>query len=456
MRTISWRWASLGLMAASVAGLVGCGGGGDGRKGSGSNDDGIGLGTADDDGAGTVGQADGAGDATMGGGDADADGTAGDDADGDDGGEGALPLFDVGSPDGEAQCGGGMGGAVEFSYIWIANTGDSPNTVSKINTQTLVEEGRYMTRSDGGGSPSRTSVALSGHAAVANRLGGVTKIYAHDCPAGPTSTGGPDTELPWGMDACIAWSTDLAYSTQRPMAWAAGTFNETTCQWEDELLWTSGANGGNSMEVLRLDGETGVVLDTVPVPELNAGYYGAYGGAVDGDGNFWFSQLGSEGNNLVRVDGVALTYQIWQHSVAGYGIQVDYKGRPWICGYDGQVGRFTPATQTWDYAQTGAAMYGCMPDMTNLWIGGNQNTIRGVDLESMAVVATFQLAADSTDIHGTSIDFDGNVWGVSRGTMAVRVNPTTGQIDYVGGLNSPYTYSDMTGYGLANSVGPQG
>jgi len=51
-------------------------------------------------------------------------------------------YFDVGEiPDGGGNgCGGGKGGTIEFSYIWIANS--TQNAVSKIDTQTMIEEGR--------------------------------------------------------------------------------------------------------------------------------------------------------------------------------------------------------------------------------------------------------------------------------------------------------------------------
>jgi hypothetical protein len=376
---------------------------------------------------------------------------------------GAVPKFDVGAPGGAGDCNdGGAGGAVDFSYIWIANTGDTSGaTVSKINTQTLVEEGRYLTRQDSGGNPSRTSVALSGHAAVANRAGGVTKYYAYDCPAGPTSAGGPDSELPWDQESCRAWSVDFSYQTQRPIAWTPGTFNPDTCQWENEFVWSAGsAEYGNTIDVLLLDGETGATVNMVTVNQTCNDIYCAYGGAVDSDGNFWFSMLGQ--SFVYRVDRQsfqATRYDATQ-SISAYGIQVDYKGRPWLCGYDGQVARFTPGTTTWDFATvTGGAMYGCMPDQDFLWVGSNANppTVRAVHLENMTTDRTWPLPmSDSSDIHGTSIDFDGYVWGVGRGSMAFRIDPVTGAYDIVSGLDSPYTYSDMTGYALSNVGGPQG
>lgn len=372
-----------------------------------------------------------------------------------------LPKFDVTPPDGGLGCGGGggdgnaMGGSLGFSFIWIVNTGDSPPTVSKIDTQTLQEVGRYLTRADGAGDPSRTSVALSGHAAVANRSGGVTKYYAHDCPPGATSMGGPDSELAWGSDACLAWSVDFTYESQRPAAWAPGVFNEQTCAWENETLWTSGSNGGNSLEVLQINGDDGAILDTIPVPEIAVNFYGAYGGAVDGDGNFWFSQLSS--GYLVRVDAQTHAYDLHTMPIQSYGMAVDRQARPWLCGHDGQVARFNLATNAFDVADTGATMYGCMADASHLWVGGGTASVRGIDLETMQVAFDHPLPdADNADIHGTSIDFDGYVWGVSRGTMAFKIDPLTGAYDIVSNLASPYTYSDMTGYGLSNAGSPSG
>jgi hypothetical protein len=67
---------------------------------------------------------------------------------------------------------------------------------------------------------------------------------------------------------------------------------------------------------------------------------------------------------------------------------------------------------------------------------------------------------------GAGVDFDGNVWGVSRqadtaSRLDVDANgtvktPPTGTINTVKVGKNPYTYSDFTGYGLANFVRPQG
>lgn len=425
-------------------GLAACGGEDGSRDGSGGG--GImsaGQNTDGDDAGATVGVE------TEGDDQSSADGASGDGADAAD--DDGIPNFDVGAPDGELPCGGaGAGVGEDFSYIWIANSPEG--TISKINTETLVEEGRYVTR-DTFGNPSRTSVALSGHMAVANRSGGVTKYYAYDCPDPVNTSTGPGDVYPFGSDGCLAWTTNMAYNSQRPVAWTPGTFNETNCQWENEYVWTSGYNGGTSVEAIRLDGETGVILDQQTIAGTNSDSFGAYGGASDSDGNFWFSQLGVGRLVRVPIDNPA-AYEVWNMPISGYGMAVDNLDRAWICG-GGGVARFNYAAGTFDTqptSNTGGSATGCMADATHIWLAGQAN-VRGVNLDTMVLDYNWPIPSS---IHGTSIDFQGNVWGASRDTRAYRVDPATGTVDTVMGLNSPYTYSDMTGFGLANSVGPQG
>jgi hypothetical protein len=67
---------------------------------------------------------------------------------------------------------------------------------------------------------------------------------------------------------------------------------------------------------------------------------------------------------------------------------------------------------------------------------------------------------------GAGVDFDGNVWAVGhKNNIASRLDvdskgdvksPATGQTNNVTIGQNPYTYSDFTGFGLANFVRPQG
>jgi hypothetical protein len=459
MRMAKRSW----VLAASALALA-CGGDGNGGEGS-----------ADGNGetAGSLTANDGTGSASVSASaSASAEGTAGetqadtstsaDDAE-DDGAEGTI--FDVHSTVdvGVSACGGKGGGgkAPEFSYIWVANS--SQGTISKINTQTMMEEGRYIVRPDSAGSPSRTSVNLSGDVAVANRSGGVTKVYANTeaCQesngmGGLQTSNGAANILPWGTEECVAWHTPFAYSTQRPVAWAPAPFDENTCSYPDQKLWTSGANFGGQITVHLLDGETGEIEQTIPIPELEVGSFGAYGGAVNGDGDFWITTY-DQPPQLARVDRSSFDYEIVTGpSIHSYGMTVDSKGRPWIGGFIGGSARYTPETGTWDVLDN-VLGYGIQEDADGMmWMATfSPNGVRSFDSDSLALGVEVNLPGFGAK--GVSIDFYGYVWVVDMGTSAHRIDPVSLMVDSYNGLTGPYTYSDMTGWGLSNvTFPPQG
>jgi hypothetical protein len=437
-----WRFSMLSALA-----LAGCGPDGPGGRGD-AGQSGSGIASI------TGGSAEGGSDGTDG---ATGDGSGGSNPSGADSADSNGPggsdgiKFDLdGQPDVNLGCdqgGGGGGGGADFSYIWIANSNES--TVSKINTESMIEEGRYITRPDSNGNPSRTSVNLNGDMAIGNRNGGLTMIFARldDCPNPANTSTGPGDVKAW-QDGCVGWHTPMAYISQRPVAWTAGTFDNSTCRYEDVKVWTSGANDP-AIDVLLVDGETGVIEQTTPLPgEVVASYYGIYGGAVDSADNFWGSQLGI--GHIVRVDRNSFAVQTWAMPVSGYGMGVDRNDRVWTCS--SQVGRFDYPSQTWQTNTVGGSG-GCMPDgMDLIWLANDPMV--GVDIETLAVVQTLDVP---NYVHGVSIDFNGNVWGPAiYNNEAYRVNPQSGQVDIVTGFNLPYTYSDMTGFGLHQVGGPSG
>jgi hypothetical protein len=355
-------------------------------------------------------------------------------------------FFDVGTiPDaGAGACMPGMGnekGEPDFSYLWACNS--SQGTISKIDTQTVTEIARYYTRPDLQGSPSRTSVSLSGHVAVANRSGGITKIWAteEECVesngmAGiQTSVG--NVALPWDQEECRAWHIPFDYDSQRPVAWAPGEWNPFDCEWQNEMLWTAGRYGQT---------------ETYVVPGLKADQYGLYGGAVDSEGNFWTTGWAT-GNHLVRVDIDNMAVTVWPGpsivaSSHWYGMTVDVDGYVWNCA--SRVARFDPDTEDWtvsdELPQWNA---GCMADSDPdglLWLGGNG--LIGLDRDDFSIVHTWP----TNTSYGVSIDFYGYVWAVN-GNGAHRVNPDDGTVTSYNGLTGAYTYSDMTGYALSTVGG---
>jgi hypothetical protein len=424
-----------GASLVVTAGVLALGCGEPGGRGDGEVDGGPGLMTLDGDGTDSNTSVS----------------TEGEDADGDTG-----EKLDVGNQtDLPAGCagdsaggggGGGMGGEgdLELSYIWISNT--AQQTLSKIDTATMIEEGRYAAK-PAGGDPSRTSVNLQGDAAVANRNGGVAKFWANteDCqdtngvPGIQTSTGGADI-LAFGTDECMAWYLELVCGSNRPLAWTRGEWNEAECGYTGANLWTvCDAN------TLLLDGETGAILQTIPVPNSPSPF--VYGGAADGESNFWGLDLGS--SQLYRVDHDDYTTQSWPLGPAGgYGITVAPDGNVFTCG-GGGVSRFNVDTFTWDVAGSGG-IGGCMTDGESLiWHSDPSGLLLGYDINTLTVAEQVQLPEY---VHGVSVDFQGHVWGVGFTTNnAHRADPITDVVDTFPNLVGAYTYSDMTGFALSSA-----
>jgi hypothetical protein len=399
------------------------------------------------------------------------DGPDDDDADDADDGN-SNTMFDLAAwPDNPIQGGECGCGNQEWSYIWIANS--SEHTVSKINTRTLTEEGRYYTRADQSGNPSRTSVSIDARAVViANRMGGVTKIWAREADCTDknnngvidTSTG-PGNVLPFNQDECIAWHSAIPDTTvQRPVAWTSGVLNQVTCEYENQKIWTAtgqdspmGNNycGPSGTWIHRLNADTGVAEETIHIPEnevpcvFGGGTwgFGYYGGAVDPDNNLWLSTFGA--GKLVRVDYDTLEYTVFNGS--SYGVTVDTMGRPW---FGDSPQRFNPLTGTVDPPPMGnlpgAGGSGIAEDHQGRMWAATQNGVGWVDRDTLVVGDIVPLPIAGL-YRGISVDVDGYIWAIRLGgTEAFKIDPESYEVQMVGGLNGPYTYSDMTGGQLNN------
>jgi hypothetical protein len=427
---------------ASLA-LISCGGGDDGREPSGGGGEAGGINTISETGDGT-------------GIDDDADGGA------DDGKLDLPPNDTVGTADGGDCPGGGMGGDVLFSNIWIANSPEG--TVSKIDTKTGMELARYRTGADASSDPSRTSVNLLGDVAVLNRAGGaVLKIAARqeDCVDanndGMISTSsGPADVLPWLADECVLWTTPL-FTGSRAVAWESGNDPDGAdegCNAPNPRLWVSGMDGQLTVHVYRLDGATGAILDEVTQPNWSdPDWGGLYGGAVDGEGDFW--AVGKENVALVHVDGETMQLQMFaaQGPDRFYGMAMDAMGYPWIASeFDDTLFRFN--TQTLQFESKGTTGHGSLRGIAidengNAWIAANDPCDLVHYDVATGVFTNVPLAGCGTPV-GVSIDVDEFVWVVDQGSnLAYKVDPVARTVVLTAtGLVGPYTYSDMTGAGL--------
>lgn len=387
---------------------------------------------------------------------------------------GGRPIFDVASGEtgSEVECGCGES---EWSYLWAANADQS--AVSKLNTRTMVEEGRYPTHPEGDGNPSRTSVSVDARAVVVQNRDkpGLVKIWAREELCDPMRNGqpglqtstGPDDVLAFEDEDCIAWWVDFPGMTvQRPVQWTQGT-QTTECDWVDQKIWTVTGDGGtpghcgsDGVHVHRLDGDTGAIEDSIHVLEADFpcnNSRGAYGGAVDADGNFWFQ--GWQTGKLARVDFESLEVQVWDHDTDAYGITVDTQGRPWLTW---PVTRFDPVLEVFEEVPIDAATGIAEDHEGRMWVSDGQDLI-WIDRDTLAVGATIALPdgnlPQANMVRGIAVDVDGMVWGVRRlHTTAYRVDPDDPlTVDAYDQFTTAYTYSDMTGGQLQNvTCAPEG
>ena len=81
--------------------------------------------------------------------------------------------------------------------------------------------------------------------------------------------------------------------------------------------------------------------------------------------------------------------------------------------------------------------------------------VLGLDLETMEQVDQVDVP-NGFNMRGASFDFHGKLMVVGS-THAYRLDTSTKQVEAYEGLQTAYTYSDMTGWGLKNvTIPPQG
>jgi len=346
----------------------------------------------------------------------------------------------VATPEGGLTLGGETG--VRNHVIWIANS--PQGTVSKIDTRERVETGRYSTGEGGGGKfgggpdPSRTTVNPHGDVVVANRGNGdAVKFYASDCPDADgdgriDTSDGTDDVLAFEADECWAWTTQVG-SGARGSAFEVRMGLDAAIE---EFVWIGDYA---HMDIHEIESESGDLTGRT-IPGVNP-----YGVALGPGGKLW--TFGSFGNTLSVTDTEDLdTEEI--PIAAGeywYGITVDGEGRVWI---GGSVARYDPEDETWESPEAGVSGAGIAADADgNAWVGTWK-----VDGETMEGTRLGGLGG-----YGWAIDFDGFAWGVPMNDSAYVYDPDDLDMETVTPpLQSPYTYSDMTGFQLVNATHPSG
>ncbi len=369
--------------------------------------------------------------------------------------------------------GDGMGmGMVEKSYIWIAS--QNTNDVSKVDTKTMTELARYRTGPAGTESPSRTAVSADGRFVVVNnrQTGRSTMIAANpdDCPD-KNGNGMLETSqnknnlLAFGTDECVRWSITLPFlgawdDGPRGVTWTPGTWDYDQCKYVDPKVWIGYMSnaGGETVHLIRVAGETGVIEQTIPVPGWKGSGFAPYGAALDPAFRPWFSSLRGE---FVRVNTdenpITITRYTPPGNVQSYGFTVDQDGDPWFGGNCGPVTTFDVKNQA--YVSVPGTQNGCWrgvaADEKYVWVANNSPCgFAQIDRATRTLIKNWNTNPCSTAI-GFSIDAEKFVWLVDQGGWAWKFDPeNVGGMMKVDVLGQHYVYSDMTG-GQVASILPQ-
>lgn len=340
--------------------------------------------------------------------------------------------------------------SLNLKFIWIANS--PQNTVSKLDCKTGKEVGRFTVCPD----PSRTSVDLDGNVWVGCRGGGgVAKIMAETKSCVDkngngtidTSTGNAPICGTAGCDECVKFIVQPAGTN---LVRAAGVDKENHV-WIG--LW-------NTHGLVRLEPNAGAVVEKVDF----AGF-SPYGLVVDQKGVVWVQ---GHGSGLVRYDPATkkldtpATLAALKYPPGGaYGINVDKYGKIWVSG-SGNANRFDPVTLGWTSVTTGVGfgrgvatsndgfVYIADSSASKVWI---------VDANQVPPQFAGSMTTGSAPV-GAALDYDGYVWAVNQsenpGSASKLDSKTKASVGKFPVGQSPYTYSDMTGYTLNYFTAPKG
>lgn len=328
--------------------------------------------------------------------------------------------------------------SINLKYIWIANSPQS--TVSKLNCKTGQEVGRFQVCSD----PSRTSVDLQGNVWVGCRGdGGVAKIMAEDKDC--TDKNG-DGAIQTSKNSGVVGNDECIRFIVKP---DGPTVARGAAVDKDNHVWMG---FWNTQNLHRLEPDKGASVDKISIPGCHP-----YGLVIDQKGIVWAQGAGC--GALVRIDPKTKNIQKFPYPAGAYGLNVDKYGHLWVASA-GAASRFDPKTMKWTVV-SGIAGGGRGVATSNdgyVYVAGDgSSTVTKINALTAVIESKFPLGGSHSPV-GIALDYDGFVWTVNQGsTSASKMDPKNGAIigNYKVG-QSPYTYSDMTGYTLNYFTAPKG
>lgn len=337
---------------------------------------------------------------------------------------------------------------VTLPFIWIPNM---KGTVSKVNTETGKELGRYYVVPPGvvseNGSPSRTTVDLNGNCWVGCRTAGTAvKIGLFEAGQWIDRNGDGICQtsqdlnndgiisgseiLPWGQDECVLYEVVLIpgkIGTYVPGTYTGGysaIYPRAVAIDKNDNVWVGVYN---TKKYYYINGSNGQIVNTVDVSSYG---HTPYGAVIDKNGILWSSCLA---NHVLRIDSSTGSPSITKINLShmSYGIGLDYLGHLFVSGWtDNKISRINLGTGAVEWTKNGGASglrgVACTSD-NNVWVAGSySNSVTRYDNEGN-LLATIAVGSHPT---GVAVDTAGKVWACDLWDDNVhRINPATNKID---------------------------
>ncbi len=344
--------------------------------------------------------------------------------------------------------------ASTLPFIWVPNSNEG--TISKVDSRTGVELGRYFTGAGGSGNPSRTTVDLKGNCWVGNRnTGTVVKIGLVEngqCVDrngdGKIETSTGPQALPWGQDECAL--LEVALDKGREMTCSAGQNCPGNSSGPRGIaidasnnLW---AGTYNSSMYYYINGTNGAILKKIDLSSIG---HRAYGAIVDKQGILWSADMNGYVLRLDTNTNAFVKVNIGSGQYNAYGMGLDRNGYLYVAGWcSGKISAINTATaqvmwtrDTGDSCSRGIAV----TNDGDFWVANSTaNTVSrwANNGQKKAVIQGFSHPT------GVATDADGKVWVVDYGNNNIhRINPATNAVEMTkaAGGSGHYGYSDMTG-----------
>jgi hypothetical protein len=383
-----------------------------------------------------------------------------------------------------------------FPVLWIANAGE--HTLSKFDTtQQGASPGREVARyytwfssqgpsnnAWGGPAPSRTAVDIDGNAYVLNRhFEGRTPLLLKILANGfvdRNSNGTLDTSGDANNDGVIQSSemkplldsnansiVDDSEIQDERVAWAArigppNGLGRALCIGTDGHLWVGMYNNQTYYKVSSVDGSilAGPVSTAPTAGKPNAGAWTPYGCLIDKDGVLWSASLG---NLLGKIENTASNtgpYPVSSfNGKSNYGIalgQDAIDGRTLVyLGYGGDsFTKFDSGTNS--FSSPAAVWYSSLGVNTdgdgNILVSKSSGGVAKFAPNGSVIWDKPAQTGTATDSRGIMPDANSDIWQVHLGTS--RISKFKGDDGAALGVlttgNSPYTYSDASGFAAAN------